>query len=455
MAYPAVLALAAAVCLTGSVNDLLTKITANIYTQKYAFFVDQGCNLLYTLFAALPVTWAIAYERTGSLENRLPEGLLRCPQRRYAFMGLLDALGTFLSSIGAPGTPGHLQVMLCQTLILFTMVTAYLWMGTRHDMREVVCACLIFAGAMVAASGSASTEDGASAQLWSVIMFTLSNVPMALSNVYKELAFADKSLRLDVWSMTCVTTFYQTVATFLLLPLQTLPFMSGDPQRGMSLEESWQSFVGGAACYFGQSSDGVDCSIAGPLLTMYVLANLFFNFLSFCLMKLGSATGVGSVLCSLAYAVKMPISNLLFSQPMLMGSQAEELSSRSIVGLVLVVGGFLGYLYFSGPGKGDAQEKLEAAEAAASKAQDSKVTAADESATPYVSYGHDDEGVRPLARTLVESAQAIPDDAEPWAFHDRLVGCDSSNSARLVSSRQLKHGMTELMCGAEALRDPF
>ena len=457
MAGPAVLALAAAVCLSGSVNDLLTKITANIYTQKYAFFVDQGCNLLYTVFAAIPVAWAIAYERTGSLVDRLPEGLLRCPQRRYAFMGLLDALGTFLSSVGAPGTPGHLQVMLCQTLILFTMVTAYVWMGTRHDAREVVCASLIFGGAMVAASGSASAEDGAAAQLWSMIMFTLSNVPMALSNVYKELAFADKSLRLDVWSMTCVTTFYQTAATFLLLPLQTLPYMSGDPQRGMSLAESWQSFVGGAACYFGRSSDGVDCGIAGPLLTMYVLANLFFNFLSFCLMKLGSATGVGSVLCSLAYAVKMPISNLLFSQPLLMGSQAEELSSRSLFGLVIVVAGFLGYLYFSGPGKGDAQEKLEAARKAAtpSKAQDAKeVAASDQSATPYVFLGHDDDGVRPLARTLVESAQAIPDDAEPWAFHDRLVGCDSSNSARLVSSRELQRGLAELMCGAEALRQP-
>ena len=448
----AVLALAGAVCLTGSFNDLMTKVTANVFTQKYAFFVDQAANILYAIFAAVPVTWAIAFERTGSFKNRLPDGLLRCPQHRYAFMGLLDALGTFLSSIGAPGTPGHLQVMLCQTLILFTMATAFLWMGTRHDVREVVCACTIFGGAMVAASGSAAAEGGAEAQLWSVIMFTLSNVPMALSNVYKELAFADKSLRLDVWSMTCVTTFYQTLATFLLLPLQMLPYMSGDPQRGLSLAESWQSFVGGAGCYFGRSSnaDDVDCSIAGPLLTIYVLANLGFNFLSFCLMKLGSATGVGSVLCSLAYAVKMPISNLLFAQPFLMGSQAEELSSRSLVGLVIVVGGFLGYLYFSGPGKGDAQEKLEQAAAPPEEQTKTLAAADDESATLYLQFGHDDEGGGPLlARTFAESARAVPDDAEQWAFHDRLIGCDSSNSARLVSSRQLKQGMAELMCGAK------
>ena len=164
-------------------------------------------------------------------------------------------------------------------------------------------------------------------------------------------------------------------------------------------------------------------------------------------MKLGSATGVGSVLCSLAYAVKMPISNLLFAQRLLMGSHAEELNSRSVVGLMVVVGGFLGYLYFSGPGKGDAQEKLEATKAAPPNEHDTKLAAADDA---YVRFGHDDEGAGSLAQTLSESAQAIPDDAEQWAFHDRLVGCDSSNSARLVSSRQLKRGIAELMCGAEA-----
>jgi len=454
------------------VNDLLTKVTANVYTQMYAFFVDQAANVLYAAFAAVPVVWAIAFERTGSLKARLPDGC--SGQHRFAFMGLLDALGTFFSSIGGPGTPGHLQVVLNQTLILFTMVAARVWLGTRHDTREVACACVIFGGALVAASGStAAADDGSGgAQAWSVVMFTLSNVPMALSNVYKELGFADKSLRLDVWSMTCITTLYQTLATFLLLPLQMLPYTSGDPDRGLSLAECWSSFVGGQACFFGHSSEGIDCSIAGPLLTLYVLANLSLNCLSLCLTKLGSATGVGSVLCSLAYALKLPFSNLLFAQRWLMGSQVEKLSSCSLVGLVIVVGGFLGYLYYSGPGKGDAEEALLPAEHAepsavpkeykeepalgASAAYDSpprgstRMEIPSESATMYVRLPRDDVGgiaESPLARSLVDSTRTIPDDTEPWAFHDRLVGCDSSNSARLVSSRILKRGLVQLMCG--------
>ena len=452
-----VLALATGVTLVGSMNDLVTKITANVYTQRYAFFVDQGANILYALIAAVPVLCSIAFERRGSLLERLPEGLLRCPQHRFAFMGFLDGLGTFLSSIGAPGTPGHLQVVLNQTLILFTMITAFACLGTRHDAREVACACLIFGGALVAASGSTM---GSGAQAWSVVMFMLSNVPMALSNVYKESGFADKSMRLDVWSMTMTTTFYQILTTFAVLPLQTLPYLSGDPRRGLSLAESWESFVGGQSCFFGDGrpGDGVDCRVAGLWLMLYVVANLGFNFLSLCLNKLGSATGVGATLCSLAYALKLPISNLLFAQRWLMGSQVEQLSPRSLVGLVVVVAGFLGYLYYSGPGKGDAKEKALAAERGLLTLSpppppppDEAPPSPGEGATRYVRLPRDDDDEGSPLRSLmrrVGSTSAIPDDSEPWAFHDRLIGCDSSNSTRLVSSRQLKKGMAQLMCGA-------
>eukprot|EP00966_Prymnesium_polylepis_P163284 3773876-Prymnesium_polylepis.1 len=140
-----------------------------------------------------------------------------------------------------------------------------------------------------------------------------------------------------------------------------------------------------------------------------------------------------------------------------MGAHVERLSSRSLVGLVVVVGGFLGYMYFSGPGKGDAEEKLigkgdaedprkqQLQHLAESPAPTNHMHGngagpdAVEDTAPYIRLPHDSEGrIDVLAQSLLESTQAVPDDAEPWAFHDRLIGCDSSNSARLVSSQQLK-----------------
>jgi len=330
-------------------------------------------------------------------------------------MGFLDAMGTFLSSIGAPGTPGHYQVVLNQTLILFTMIVAYVCLGTRYNWKEVASATVIFLGAAVSVSnfmekqenrivdkagaglgdlgsslgkslGSAGADSDvphgtgvvhdanhseqtqpmafasevpnsdphnsshfektpAEVSAIATLIYLLSNVPMAFSNVYKELGFRD--LKLDVWTMTCVVVCYQTIITFFLLIFQQIPYLSGGP-KGINLRTSWTRFVEGTECFLGDEiGHGVDCSAAGVMLCGYVVANLTFNCLSLQLTKQGASLGVGAVLCSLAYALKLPLSNIVFSQKAIMGADAESFSINSIVGLFIVVGGFLAYLYYS------------------------------------------------------------------------------------------------------------
>jgi len=50
-----VLILTAFVCVFGSTNDVMSKIVANMYTSRYAFFVDQGNNVVYALLSAIPM----------------------------------------------------------------------------------------------------------------------------------------------------------------------------------------------------------------------------------------------------------------------------------------------------------------------------------------------------------------------------------------------------------------
>lgn len=298
-------------------------------------------------------------------------------------MGFLDACGTFLSSIGAPGTPGHLQIMLNQTLILFTMITAFMFLGTKYSIGETVFAMVIFIGAIYSCmSGNSNTEDSSSDSSSSsepapslitapIMIYLLSNVPMALSNVYKEIGFQE--IRLDVWTMTCVTTLYQTALTFFLLLFQQFPYLSGYPDRGLDLSESWKLFVDGGRCFFGSvevtEEDKIECvkwigvnvdewpfsmlnseetsdiaqvltettksssiiessssdyihiliPFAGLMLVAYVALNLGFNCIGLALTKQGAEMGIGAVLCSLAYAVKLPLSNMLFASPTIMG----------------------------------------------------------------------------------------------------------------------------------------
>ena len=71
------------------------------------------------------------------------------PHKIFICMAFLDALGTFLTAMGSAGTPGPLQPLLNQTLIPFTMVASFLFMGTKYGWMELIGASLIFAGALV------------------------------------------------------------------------------------------------------------------------------------------------------------------------------------------------------------------------------------------------------------------------------------------------------------------
>jgi len=408
-----VLSLTAILCASGSANDVFSKLVADLYTERYAFFVDQGNNVLYCLFSAVPMIYTILVSNSG----KLPDGIKQCPQHKFFLMGFLDACGTFLSSVGAPGTPGHLQVVLNQTLILFTMLVAWCWLGTRYCWQEVFFAMIIFGGALWSTSdaardsGNSSPAGGETYILVSIWIYLASNVPMALSNVYKEIGFADSKLQLDVWTMTCVTTLYQTILTFGLLLFQTLPYLSGDPNRGLSLVESWKQFVEGCWCFLGDDTGhGIACGRAGVMLTLYVVINLGFNFAGLLLTKHGSSKGIGSVLCSLSYAVKLPLSNVLFSRQWVMGPSAETLSARSMSGLVVVTIGFLGYLCYSGGAESTTQEPKKAP---------SKM----EEAPPYL--------------PLPDGADQQEAIAEPWAFHERVVGCDASKALRALTAKEV------------------
>mmetsp|Transcript_143438 Transcript_143438/g.357417 ORF Transcript_143438/g.357417 Transcript_143438/m.357417 type:complete len:426 (-) Transcript_143438:440-1717(-) len=324
-------------CLVGAVNSVLSKFVADKYTQRFAFFVDQGANIGYGALAGVPVLYQW-------LRGQIPAEGRTFPQKTFACMGLLDALATYFTSVGAVHTPGQLQTVLGQLLIPASMLASYVVLKSRYSGQAVSSAMIVFLGACVAV-GPAVFSGGSSTSAWppAILIFAAGNLPSALSGVYKESAFADKEV--DVWLLTFVTTLYQILWSFALLLLQTFPYLSGSAE-GMSLAAAWGDFVGGCACFAGVSPDGgaVDCTNAGASLVVYVVVNLAFGLIGLLLVKVGSDTGVGQVLCSLASAVKLPVSTVLFACPLVMGARAEQTQPATWVGLVFVVGGFLWHL---------------------------------------------------------------------------------------------------------------
>lgn len=192
------------------------KILYISFGERYSFFVCQMINVVYVVEGAV----ALHYVR-----DEITEEMRAIPHSKYVMMGLLDFVGGFMCSLGAFRTSGSKQQLFNQALIPCTMLCTYLFLGKRSSLLQVVGAAVVLLGAAVVIfpsvqSGAAhahlhshghrhshvdvadsmGADEGA--VLVAEVLYLLSNVPMALSYVYKEFAF--KNLAVHVMYLTQV-----------------------------------------------------------------------------------------------------------------------------------------------------------------------------------------------------------------------------------------------------------
>ena len=345
------LELLAVMCLllaSGSVNFVLLKVLFTAYGEANAFFVSQGINLLYVVYGGL-----VTYPRLlgGGLGSRLSlwmgmepitPAMRRSPQRRFIVMGLLDCFGTFFTAMGAVHTPGQLQPVLNQSLVPCTMVVSCIMLRSRYSWRHSIGALLIVSGALVSLSPSLSHHAGSAAadsvcertgdcvHLYSVAIYWLSNVPMALSAVYKESRFHNEAM--DVCWLTQGVSIYQFLFGFVLAPLQLLPGMSS--AHGVPASQMLDGMASGWACFVERDATGCAERQTTLLLFAYVGVNFVFNTTGLWLTKHG-----GAVLNSISYAMLVPLTTVFFSFPFL-GPYQERLHAATFGGLAIVLLGF-------------------------------------------------------------------------------------------------------------------
>lgn len=148
---------------------------------------------------------------------------------------------------------------------------------------------------------------------------------------------------------------YQLAFAVLLLPLE--PVLTGGVRRGEvydaipSMRVIAQTLVDGFSCvFFGTNVVTDDCSTVWPVLDAktpcdacagawvpvmsYIGVNFFYNVLLTLLLK-----HAGSTVSSMLFTLKVPVTSIAFSLPLLMGDEAEPLEQKSIVGLVAILVG--------------------------------------------------------------------------------------------------------------------
>jgi hypothetical protein len=252
-----------------------------------------------------------------------------------------------------------------QLVIPVTLLGSYLFLHTRFKSYQLWgCACIVV-GACVASSdyyfvpterdtaaeaeeeatsngtdadagagaGAGSMAGGGMTISVAIMVYFLSVLPSAFSNIYKEKQMKIHNMH-EVHTSTFVS-FYQLWIGFFFLPLLALPSLGGLTTSQMSSQMS-----DGFSCFMGTNPNDPsdDCSNSAYILLFYILLNFVYNVLLLVITKRGSA-----VLLVVSQALSLPLTNIAFTLKPLMGPDVEPLSILDLVGIVLVCIGFLAY----------------------------------------------------------------------------------------------------------------
>jgi drug/metabolite transporter (DMT)-like permease len=338
----------------GTLNFILVKAMYNAFGSKYAFFANQGVNLLYVAYSG-----GMLYQR-ATCTNDIKPGMKLFSHYRFFYLAVLDGLGTFFTAMGAVYTPIQYQPILNQTLIPCTMIASYLFLRHRYRYGALAGATMIFIGACVSVGPALlgdERENTTEYRWYACVIYAASNIPMALSAVYKESVFRARK-PLNVWYLCYWVSFYQFFVSFLFVPFLAVPFIGGN-DTGTPLSELPDQFYSGVRCWMGLQDDcrcvphmsphpespgqGISCPLGPPMLLipLYTLVNFVYNMVGLIMTKHGSA-----VLRYISYAIILPLTTIV-------GSAVFEsiVTPFTYAGLVVVLAGFALYQSFAGKTK--------------------------------------------------------------------------------------------------------
>lgn len=258
---------------------------------------------------------------------------------KFAVMGFLDASAGFLSSFGGAFVDGSLQNLLNQTAIPATMILSLLYLRVSYTSNQYGGSTAIVIGAATAILPSLGSSSHQHTTTLGVLLYLANIAPQSASNVYKEAAFRTK-MHTDIYLLSCCVATFQILFGFAFLPLLALPGFGG-----ISFSEMPAQLSNGWICFTGRNPmKGDHCAsefwynTATSSMVNYCTVNFAYNVLTLMVTKHGSAA-----LMVISAALALPITNLAFSTPLLMGSAAEHLTPFDLIALAIVVVGFVLY----------------------------------------------------------------------------------------------------------------
>ncbi|OQR92824.1 Drug/Metabolite Transporter (DMT) Superfamily, partial [Thraustotheca clavata] len=244
------------------------------------------------------------------------------PHYKFMIMGLFDTLYNLLSSFPTPHIGGNLANALNQLNLPFNMILSFIFLSTRYKKPHLLGAVLVLYGAMVCMipvfQGQVAANMPDPTAGW-ILLYIVSLLPAAGSNVYKEIGLKDVDL--DIWYANAWVSFYQV--GWGILTIWTVRFKAFcDPpvewsDFGNYVTQAHECFLGNPAS-FGGKTISCDQGVFGTFM-LYIFFNCVFNQLMLYIFKEGS-----SVLFVVSSAICLPLTDILYMVPFLAGPQATQ-----------------------------------------------------------------------------------------------------------------------------------
>eukprot|EP01104_Vermistella_antarctica_P015975 TRINITY_DN5354_c0_g1_i1.p1 TRINITY_DN5354_c0_g1~~TRINITY_DN5354_c0_g1_i1.p1 ORF type:complete len:520 (+),score=90.27 TRINITY_DN5354_c0_g1_i1:296-1855(+) len=342
----------------GTSNRVFFKKMTNAMIN-YPYFLSQ-----LTTFVYLPIFWPIVWYSMFS-------GAITAEQRefplwKFLVMGGLDSTAGLLMLFGGALTSGPIQLLLAQGAIPGTMLCSYLvssslfacifggMLKVQYRWNHYTGALIIIGGIALALAPKILYPDADDHTTTAgVIIFSNAIIPLAVSGVYKEIAF--KGADLDVNYVNAWVATFQLMIGIMLMWVNVLPKFGG-----YTWSELPSALIDGGNCLFFEHNTIVstedhlcnpDLAITSSLPNCdncvdawipvggYVFFNCIYNVLLLMTIKHGSAA-----LFYVASALILPLSDICFTSAWIMGKGLNStLLWEDIVGLCLIILGLIVY----------------------------------------------------------------------------------------------------------------
>lgn len=302
---------------------------------NYAWFF--GSIVLSVIYVVLswPIVWGRRLwngppkeARAGSISHSV-----------YFAIGVLDALGNVIGTIGSARVSGPLQVVLAQLIIPTNMIMSFFMLRTRYWVNHWFGVLLIITGVCIALVPALShlSDPGSDNSVQWIMMLLVAIVPGSLSNVVKERFLKEDAV--DILTFNAFTSTYQLFFGLLTAPVVFSSAIVGSravirPNQFLDYcRDSVTCIVKGT-----NSRPGDMCEGTLGVLGVYIAFNITFNIVLLVVFRVGSAT-----LAVMASALRVALSAFLFQWRLLSGRAYAKLTAYDGSALVVLLLGLIVY----------------------------------------------------------------------------------------------------------------